>query len=74
MSTTTTAPSPPSWTDVINSFINAVQSVLYQIGTAIANNAQAIAMALVAGGVIYILVRGIARAFPGLRALLGRLV
>jgi hypothetical protein len=38
---------PPTWSDVINKFLEALQGILYQIGNFLSTNAEAIATAMI---------------------------
>ena len=61
-----------TWSDVINNFMDAVKSVLYEIGKWIVDNAAAVATALIGVSVVYAITRGFTR-IPFIRSLLGRL-
>lgn len=49
--------SAPSLTDVLNNVLTALQTILYQITKAIADNAQVIATVIVIGGLAYMVAR-----------------
>ena len=53
--------SAPSWGDVINSFIQAIESILYNIGQYLVQYAGVIASVLIGVGIVVFLVRGIRR-------------
>jgi len=63
----------PSWSDVVNSFLGAVQSVLKAIGDWITNNATALATAIIGIGVAYGIVR-MAMRLPLVREFFGRFI
>jgi hypothetical protein len=61
-----------TWTDVINAFLSGLQGVLYQIGSFISANAQAIAYAVIGVGLTVGLYQAFTR-IPLVRSILGRL-
>lgn len=48
---------PPSLSDILNQVLNAIQTILYEVASAVAENASVIATALVLGGIVYFIVR-----------------
>jgi hypothetical protein len=59
---------PPSLADILTSVLNAVQTIMYQIATAIADNATVIANVLVLGGLavgVYAVGRRLVRLISG---------
>jgi multidrug efflux pump subunit AcrB len=59
----------PTWGDVINAFISAVQAVLYQVATFLRDNAGVIATAAIGVGLAIALTRYLDR-IPFVRGLL----
>jgi hypothetical protein len=59
---------PPSLADILTSVLNAVQTIMYQIATVIADNATVIANVLVLGGLavgVYAVGRRLVRMISG---------
>jgi len=56
---------PPSLADILTSILNTLQTVMYEISSAIAENAGVIASALVLGGLAYAVMRYGSRIFRG---------
>jgi len=61
-----------TWTDVINAFLSGLQEVLYQVGSFISSNAEAIAYAVIGVGLAVGLYQAFTR-IPIVRNILGRL-
>jgi len=61
----------PTWSDVVNNFIGAIQSVLSEIGNFIKNNATTIADVVMGIGLAYGVYNLAKRVFPGLGKVLG---
>ena len=57
---------PPSLADILTAVLNAIQTIMYQVATAIADNASVIATALVLGGLVFVMFRYGTRIFRGL--------
>ena len=57
---------PPSLADILGSVLNTIQTVLYEVASAIAENASVIASALVLGGIAFMVMRYGTRIFRGL--------
>jgi len=57
---------PPSLETILGEILNALQTIMYEVASAIASNASIIATALVLGGVTYTVMRYGTRVFRGL--------
>jgi predicted PurR-regulated permease PerM len=57
---------PPSLSDILTAVLNAIQTIMYQVASAIADNATVIATALVLGGLVFVMFRYGTRIFRGL--------
>lgn len=62
-------PSTPSLADILDSILQAVQTVIYQVSNAIAQNAGVIATVVVTGMLTYVLVRYGTRLFRGVTSI-----
>ncbi|MEM2446860.1 MAG: hypothetical protein QW734_09400 [Candidatus Bathyarchaeia archaeon] len=56
---------PPSLSDILTQVLNALQTIMYEVASAIANNASVIATAVVLGGVVFLVMRYGSRLFRG---------
>jgi len=56
---------PPSLADILNSVLSALQTIMYEIATAIADNASVIATAVVLGGLAFLVMNYGTRIFRG---------
>jgi len=61
---------PPSLADIMSQILNAVQTVIYQVASALAENASVIATVIVLGGLTYAIVRYGRRIFSGFTSFL----
>ncbi|MBS7613617.1 hypothetical protein KEJ48_05175 [Candidatus Bathyarchaeota archaeon] len=59
---------PPSLADILTQVLNALQTILYEIASAIAENATVIATAVVLGGIAFMVMRYGSRVFRGVSA------
>jgi len=57
---------PPSLSDILTQVLNALQTIMYEVASAIANNASVIATAVVLGGVVFLVMRYGSRLFRGI--------
>ena len=57
---------PPSLADILSQVLNALQTIIYQIASAIAENASVIATVVVLGGLTYAVMRYGTRIFRGI--------
>jgi len=64
------APSTPTLSDILNGILSAIQSILYNVANAIAENAGVIATVVVIGGITYFVLRYGSRMFRGLTSML----
>lgn len=56
---------PPQLTDVLNQVLTGIQTILYDIASAIASNAQVIATVVVVGAIAFMVLRFGTRIFRG---------
>jgi len=56
---------PPSLADIMTAVLNTIQTVLYEIASAVAENAGVIASVIVLGAITYMVVRYGTRMFRG---------
>jgi len=56
---------PPSLADIMTAVLNTIQTVLYEIASAVAENAGVIASVVVLGAITYMVVRYGTRMFRG---------
>ena len=70
MSTTGTT-TTPSWSDIVNSFVGAIQSVLSAVANFIQSNASTIADVVMGIGLAYGVYNLVKRFFPGISRVLG---
>jgi hypothetical protein len=56
---------PPSLADILTQVLNALQTILYEVAKAIADNASVIATAVVLGGIAFMVMRYGSRIFRG---------
>ena len=56
---------PPSLADILGQVLNALQTIIYQVASAIAENASVIATVVVLGGLTYMVYRYGSRIFRG---------
>jgi len=57
---------PPSLADVLSQILSAIQTILYEVATAIANNASTLATVLVLGAIAFVVMRYGSRMFRGI--------
>jgi predicted PurR-regulated permease PerM len=57
---------PPPLSDILTAVLNAIQTIMYEVASAIASNASVIATALVLGGLVFVMFRYGTRIFRGL--------
>ena len=57
---------PPSLADILSQVLNALQTIIYQIAAAVAENASVIATVVVLGGLTYTVMRYGTRIFRGI--------
>jgi len=57
---------PPSLVDILSQVLNALQTIIYQIASAIAENASVVATVVVLGGLTYAVMRYGTRIFRGI--------
>jgi len=56
---------PPSLETILTEILNALQTIMYEVASAIANNASVIATAVVLGGIAFMVMRYGTRIFRG---------
>jgi hypothetical protein len=57
---------PPPLADILTAVLNAIQTIMYEVASAIADNASVIATALVLGGLVFVMFNYGSRIFRGL--------
>jgi len=56
---------PPSLADVLTQILSAIQTILYEVATGIANNASTLATVVVLGAIAFLVMRFGSRMFRG---------
>lgn len=57
---------PPPLSDILTAVLNAIQTIMYEVASAISENASVIATALVLGGLVFVMFNYGSKIFRGL--------